>query len=204
MESDLLLRNIRSFISITEHEWQFIASLVSERHFRKKEFITREGEVARFTNIIESGSARAYYIDSNGQEHVIQLGIKGWWISDFASFTNQAPGLLYVEALEPTWVSSISYEHLQAIFEQVPAFERFYRLLIQKAYASFQNRVLENLSLDAEQRYLLFRQRYPDMDAVLPQKHVASYLGISAEFLSKIKKRLHEAQRKKNRTTMSF
>lgn len=188
-------------VPITDEDWQFISSLVMERDFRKGAFISREGEVNRFTNFIQKGSARVYYIDVNGHEHVIQLGIRGWWVSDFASFSNQQAGLLYTEALEPTRVTSLSYEHMQLIFEKIPLFERFYRLLIQKAYASFQHRVLQGLSLDAEQRYILFREKHPEMDAQLPQKHIASYLGMSAEFLSKIKKRLHEKLKKHQRST---
>jgi CRP-like cAMP-binding protein len=123
------------------------------------------------------------------------LGIRGWWISDFASFITQKKGLLYTEALSPTTVISFSYENFQIIYENIPLFERFYRLLIQRAYASFQHRVLHNLSMDAEQVYCSFREAYPALDEQIPQKHVASYLGMSAEFLSKIKKRIHEKRK---------
>ena len=203
MERDLLLANIRSFVPITDSDWQAIFSLTIQRRFKKKDFISREGEVNRFTNFIEEGCARVFYIDSNGQEHVVQLGIRGWWISDFASFITQKKGLLYVEALEPTMVSSLSYDNLQRLCEEIPVFERFYRLLIQKAYASFQYRMLQNLSMDAEQRYLQFREAYPEMEATIAQKHIASYLGMSAEFLSKIKKRVHEKNRSRHRKTSS-
>ena len=202
METDLLLTNIRSIIPITDSDWQLVSSMAVHRSFQKKEFISREGEVNRFTNFIEEGSARVFYIDGKGQEHVIQLGIPGWWTSDFASFTTQKKGLLTTEALEPTKIISFSYDHLQLIYDRIPVFERFYRLLIQNAYASFQHRMLQNLSMDAEQRYLLFCERYPDMDARIPQKHIASYLGMSAEFLSKIKKRIH-GRIKQNRITTS-
>jgi CRP-like cAMP-binding protein len=203
MEEPLLLQNIRSVVPVSDADWQFINSLSEERVLRKGDFINREGEVNRFTNFIESGSARVFYIDNNGQEHVIQLGIRGWWVSDFASFITQKPGLLYAEALEPTKMVVFSYDDVQLIYEKIPLFERFYRLLIQKAYASFQYRILQNLSMDAEQRYLQFRESYPGIDAQLPQKHIASYLGMSAEFLSKIKKRLHQKRKKQSSTTSS-
>jgi CRP-like cAMP-binding protein len=198
MEESLLLKNIRTFVPISEQEWQFITSQSFERSFRKGEYFCREGEICRYTNFIESGSGRVFYIDTNGNEHVVQLGIRGWWISDFAGFTNQTKGLMNAEALEPTKVISFSYENFQAIYEKIPLFERFYRLLIQKAYASFQNRVLQNISMDAEQRYVEFCSKYPEMDASIPQKHIASYLGMSAEFLSKIKKRLHAKRKPTN------
>lgn len=204
MDSDLLLANIRSEVSITDAEWQYIASLAIERTFKKGQFINREGEVNRFTNFIQKSSVRVYYIDGNGHEHVIQLGIRGWWVSDFASFITQKPGVLYVEALEPTAVISFSYDHLQLIYEKVPVFERFYRLLIQKAYSSFQHRMLQSLSMDAEERYMYFRENYPDMEAQLSQKHIASYLGMSAEFLSKIKKRVLQKSRSDHGLTSSL
>jgi CRP-like cAMP-binding protein len=192
MDEELLLNNIRQYVNITDEDYQVILAFAVERNFRKGEFIQREGEVNRYTNFIQSGSARVFYIDGSSSEHIIQLGIRGWWISDFASFITQGKGLLYVEALEPTVVTSFSYENFQTIYERIPIFERFYRLLIQKAYASFQHRVLHDLSMDAEQRYINFSMKHPEMDQQISQKHVASYLGMSAEFLSKIKKRIHE------------
>lgn len=195
MDQDLLRNNISSIVPLSDSEWGTIAALCFERDFKRGAFINQEGEVNRYTNFILSGSARVYHIDLEGQEHVIQLGIRGWWISDFASFITQKPGLLFTEALEPTRVMSLSFDSLQLLYDQIPAFERFYRLLIQKAYASFQQRVLQNLSMDAETRYRNFREAYPELDLQIAQKHIASYLGMSAEFLSKIKKRVHQ-QRK--------
>lgn len=197
MDQDFLLCNIRSSVPVNDADWEYISSLGIQRQFKKGQLISREGEVSRFTNFIEAGAIRVFYIDNDGKEHVVQLGIRGWWISDFASFINQQPGLFYVESLELTSVISFSYENIQDIFEKVPVFERFYRLLIQKAYSSFQYRMLQSLTMDAEQRYLQFRKRHADIDVQLSQKHIASYLGISAEFLSKIKKRIHQKTRSK-------
>lgn len=194
-----LLQHLKQYIQLTEAEEQIIINHLTPRTFKRGEFLTKEGEINRYTNYIVSGATRVYYIDQAGQEHVIQLGMKNWWTSDFSSFITQTKGILYTEALEKTEVLSFSYEHLQEVYRQVPAMERFFRLLIQKAYAAFQRRVLESLSMDAEQRYLAFRDMYPDMDQHLSQKHIASYLGMSAEFLSKIKKRIVEKQRSKTR-----
>lgn len=194
-----LLQHLKQYIQLTEAEEQIIIDHLTPRTFKRGEFLTKEGEINRYTNFIISGAARVYYIDQAGQEHIIQLGICDWWTGDFSSFITQTKGILYTEALEKTEVLSFSYEHLQEVYRQVPAMERFFRLLIQKAYAAFQRRVLESLSMDAEQRYLAFREMYPNMDQYLSQKHIASYLGMSAEFLSKIKKRIVEKQRSKSR-----
>jgi CRP-like cAMP-binding protein len=205
MKPNLLLSNIRSFVPITEEEWLFISAQGVERSFKKGQFINKAGEINRFTNFIESGSARVFHIDSDGNEKVLQLGIAGWWISDFASFIAQKEGLLFTEALETTSVISFSYESIQLIYKEVPLFERFYRLLVQRAYVSFQYRMLHNLSMDAEQRYINFSQTYPDMDQQVSQKHIASYLGMSAEFLSKVKKRIYQKRKSRGDTsTTSF
>jgi CRP-like cAMP-binding protein len=177
MDQDLLLNNIRQYVPITDEDFQVILAFAVDRKFNKGEFIQREGEVNRYTNFIQSGSARVYYIDGASSEHVIQLGIRGWWISDFASFITQRKGLLCVEALEPTLVTSFSYENIQLIYEKVPLFERFYRLLIQKAYASFQYRVLHDLSMDAEQRYINFNTNIPRWINRYPKNMLLPILG---------------------------
>lgn len=199
MQRELLLSNFRNYVSITDHEWQIASSLITERTFKKGEFINREGEVNRFTHFIESGSARVFYINSDGQEHVVQLGIRGWWVGDFPSFITQTKGMLYTEALEQTNILAFSYDNLQTLYQEVPVFERFFRLLIQKAYASFQYRILHNMSMDAEQRYRNFSETYPLLDQQISQKHIASYLGMSAEFLSKVKKRIHERRKEQKK-----
>lgn len=198
MDSDLLIANIKRYVQLTPDDAQAILAGVIARSFARGQFINKEGEVSRYTNFITRGSARAYYTDNEGQEHVVQLAIRDWWISDYSSFILQQPALLHCEALEPVKALSISYDYLEQLYTTVPAMERFYRLLIQKAYASFQHRVLQGLSMDAETRYINFRNAYPEMDQQIPQKHIASYLGMSAEFLSKVKKRLMLKERSRH------
>jgi CRP-like cAMP-binding protein len=196
MDYDLLLKNIGKHISLLPEEEEKVLSKLTERRFRKGEFINSEGEINRYTNFVVKGSARTFYIDNNGHEHIIQLAIREWWIGDFTSFISQQPGMLYTMALENLEMLSLTYENLQTLYREVPKLERFFRILIQKAYASFQLRTLQNLSFDAEQRYISFRNAYPEMDQQISQKHIASYLGMSAEFLSKIKKRIVERERR--------
>jgi CRP-like cAMP-binding protein len=190
MPYELIFNNFRRFIVLDEADEQVIIPCFTVRSFKRGDYINSEGEINRYTNFITSGSARVFHLDQSGQEHVVQLGIRGWWISDYASFLSQQPGRLYTEALEPTEVISISYDNLHLLFDTLPKMERFYRLVIQRAYMAFQARMLNNLSLDAEARYLAFREANPEIDALISQKHIASYLGMSAEFLSKIKKRV--------------
>lgn len=197
MSTTLLFNNFRQYIALGPDDEAVVQSLLTPRRFGKGEFINTEGSINRYTNFITAGAARVYYIDRSGQEHVIQLGIEGWWVGDYPSFISQKPGFLYTEALKPIEMLSISYENMQVLYEQVPKMERFFRLITQRAYSAFQQRMLQNLSMDAEARYLAFRESYPDLDLRIPQKHVASYLGMSAEFLSKIKKRVAQRQQRR-------
>lgn len=196
MSCALILESFRRHIALAPEEERILVSLLTPRSFKKGQLINAEGEINRYTNFITRGSARVFYIDQNGQEHVIQLGIEGWWIGDYPSFIMQQPGYLYTEALRPLEALAFSYENQQKLFELVPKAERFFRLLTQRAYAAFQQRMLQNLSMDAEQRYVAFFDAYPDLDRQIAQKHIASYLGMSAEFLSKIKKRIVQHRRR--------
>ena len=191
--------NFKNFINLTPEEEGLVLQHILERRFKRGDFLNSEGEVNRFTNFITKGSARVYYIEPNGHEHVVQLGISKWWVGDFPSFITQTKATMYTEALEATEVLSVSYDHLQLLYEKVPKMERFFRLLIQKAYAAFHRRVLESLGMDAEQRYIAFRNTYPEMDLQISQKHIASYLGMSPEFLSTVKKRIVEKERERKR-----
>jgi CRP-like cAMP-binding protein len=190
MEPGLLIENIRQYINLSSSDEQEIWKRCTPREFKRGEFINVEGEVNRFTNFIVSGSSRVYYIDPEGVEHVVQLGIEGWWVGDFPSFITQTPATMFTEALEKTSLIAFSYDDLQEVYSTVPKMERFFRILIQKAYASFHKRTLEALSLNAEERYLSFSEAYPLLDQRISQKHIASYLGMTPEFLSTLKKRI--------------
>jgi CRP-like cAMP-binding protein len=199
MDYQLLLDNFKQFVLLTPGEEQEVLSYATERSFKRREFITADNEINRYTNFIVKGSCRVFYIDNDGHEHIVQLGISRWWTGDFSSFITQQPGMMYTESLEQTDLLSFSYDNLQKVYERVPKMERFFRLIIQRAYASFQKRVLQSLSMDAEQRYIAFRNAYPEMDQQISQKHIASYLGMSPEFLSTIKKRIVQKQRNRSK-----
>ncbi len=131
-------------------------------------------------------------MSDEGQEHTIQFAIEDWFISDFNSYINQTPASLFVEAIEDSVIQQIAYEDVENLCAQNPKFERFFRLVAQKAFAYSQQRVLSNLGKSAEERFLEFNDLYPSIVQRVPQYTLASYLGMSPEFLSKIRKRLAE------------
>ena len=197
MDITFLLSHLSKHIRLAPDEQAILAQLLTYRKYKKGQYLIHEGSVQRKTHFIQKGSARAYYLDAEGYEHVIQLAIEGWWISDIHSFIKDMPAMLHVQALEDTELWELSHANLELLYEKVPQFERYFRIVTQNAFASFQRRMLEKLSMDAEARYLAFAQKYPEMNSRLPQKVVASYLGMSAEFISKIKKRIAQKEQGK-------
>lgn len=196
MNVDLLIQSIEKVISLSDSDKELIATLLRERKVKKGQFLVHEGSVSRFTNFVKEGSIRTYFIDLNGQEHIVQFAIEGWWISDLNSFITQVPATFNVQAIEDSVVLDLSFENLEILYEKIPKMERYFRVLTQRAFVAFQHRILQNISMTAEDRYLSFVKKYPKIELRIPQRLVASYLGISPEFLSKIKKRLKESKNK--------
>lgn len=194
---NLLIKSFRGLINLTDDEASWILSQCKQSSYKKGHYIVREGDVSKNGIFILEGSVRSFFIDINGQEHVIQLGVEGWWVGDLESFVHQQQGKFYVEAIENSTVLLLPFDTLQIMYQKIPAIERYYRIMFQNAFITFQKRALENLSMDAESRYRSFKEKYPEMDLRIPQKHIASYLGMSAEFLSKIKKRVMLLERRK-------
>ena len=198
MTHDLLLSGIEKHVTLSESDKAYIRSIFTPRKYKKGQFLLHEGAVCRNQMFITTGIVITYLIDLEGHEHIIQLGIEGWWIGDFQSYVFQQPAMCNVQAIEDTEILEAPYEKIQKLYEVVPQFDRFHRILIQYAYVAFQQRMLQNLSMRAEDRYLAFRGKYPKLELRLPQKYIASYLGITPEFLSRIKKSLQQSESKKS------
>ncbi|MBX2968464.1 MAG: Crp/Fnr family transcriptional regulator [Cyclobacteriaceae bacterium] len=192
MKTALLIESLEKHIPLSESDKKLILSCLRERKVKKGQFLVHEGAVSRCTNFVNEGSVRTYFIDMNGQEHIVQFAIEGWWISDLNSFIMQTPATFNVQAIEDCVILELPFESLEMLYERVPKMERYFRVITQRAFVAFQQRIVQNISMTAEDRYLAFQQKYPRIELRIPQKLVASYLGISAEFLSKIKKRLKE------------
>ncbi|MCU0417979.1 MAG: Crp/Fnr family transcriptional regulator [Cytophagaceae bacterium] len=152
-----------------------------------KHSITQPGEICTIEAYILKGIARTYFINEQGDEVTVHFAKEDWWIGDVASFTLQRPSLLHIETLEETYMLTISYERKEQLYAEYPIFERIFRLMIQRTHAFLMNRLVSVLSESADKRYQYFLDRYPDVPQRVPQHYIASYLGISPEFLSKIR-----------------
>ena len=176
-------------VRLSDEERTFFHGILQRKTIKKKTFLLRKGEVCNFEAYIVKGCIRTFYIDENGFEINLQFAVEDWWVSDIASFTDRKPSGLFIQTLEESELLMIDHDHKEQLFRTYPKFERMFRLMLQRNLSVLQNRFLATVSQPAEQRYLDFIQRYPDIQQRVPQHMIASYLGISAEFLSKIRKR---------------
>ena len=149
-----------------------------------------EAQVAKDVAFVVSGCLRSYSIDQNGFEHILQFAPPGWWVSDMHSFIKQQPGTLYIDAVDDSEILMMLKSDLEKLLITIPRLERFFRVIAENALATYQHRLIGNLSLSAMERYINFCRLYPSLIECLPQKQVAAYIGVTPEFLSKM---LHKA-----------
>jgi CRP-like cAMP-binding protein len=185
-----ILQNVSKCIVLNEKEQVLFFNLLEEKHYPKKTMLLQEGEICQFEAYVEQGCIRTYFIDEKGFEVTLQFGIEDWWVSDIASFHDQKPSFLYIETLEDVKLLTLSPQNKEMLLSEIPKFERVFRLLLQRNLSATQHRLVNTLSLTAQEKYLEFLRKYPSIPQRVPQHYIASYLGISAEFLSKIRTRL--------------
>jgi len=185
---NLILQNIAKHISLTKEQENYFLSLLKNKKVRKKLFLSQEGDISKGPFFVTKGILRSYTVDKNGFEHVLQFAPPGWWIADMYSLITQQPGSLSIDAVEDSDVLLLPKQELDKLYNEIPAFERFFRILAENALVTVQQRLIDNLSLTAKERYANFCKRYPLLIERLPQKQVASYIGVTPEFLSKMLK----------------
>lgn len=191
-----LRKHLERRISVSNAEFDFITKKIFVKSFKKREVISAAGEVCRYQGYIHKGCVRMFFTDEKGHEHVVQLGFEDWWTGDIMSFITGQPADYTIEALEETEMFLIDREDMEWLYAQIPKLERFFRILIQNAFVAAQQRMISNMSKSAEERYLMLVQKYPQMELRVAQHHIASYLGITPEALSRIKKHLIEKSRR--------
>jgi len=185
-----ILQNVGKHIHLSETEADYFVSLLQRRTLKRKEFLLKEGDVCKTENFITKGCLRTYTIDENGVEHTIMFAMEDWWIGDLYGFWTQTPSTHFIEALEDSELLQISKPNLDKLLETVPKFERFYRIVFQNALIAERRRVNQNLSFTAEQRYLNFIEKYPELENRISLKLIATFLGITPEFLSMIRNKI--------------
>lgn len=187
MTHDLILSNISKHISLEQEEISWFISIIRQQQISKKDFILREGQICKNISFVHSGTLRAYYTDKEGKESTIMFATEDWWITDMFCFINKQPAMLNIAAVEHSCIFKLQKTDLDNLYIKVPKFERFFRIMMQNAYIREQLRVIQNLTLTAEERYNNFLAEYPRVVKNVTQKQIASYLGITPEFLSTIR-----------------
>jgi CRP-like cAMP-binding protein len=188
MPHDLILKNIAKHIALDKEEEAFFLSLMKEKKVAKKTLLLKGGQICKYINFVDSGALRAFHVDKDEKEATIMFALPDWWITDMYCFLHAKPAKVYIQAIEDSNILQLSKENLEKLYLKVPKFERFFRILMQNAYTREQLRIIENLTLSAEQRYEHFLDKYPLFAKAVSQKQIASYLGITPEFLSAIRK----------------
>jgi CRP-like cAMP-binding protein len=190
MNIDLVLQNVSKHISLDEREKEYFSSLLEPRSLKRRQMLLNEGEVCRHSTFVTMGCLKSFTVDKSGVEHILSFAPRDWWIGDMYSLISQKPGVLNIEAIADTEVLMLGRENQHQLYKNVPKFERFFRIIIENSLVANQQRLINNLSLSAEERYLDFMKKYPSILEYTPQHSIASYLGITPEFLSKIRARL--------------
>jgi CRP-like cAMP-binding protein len=189
---DNLRKHLERRISISNAEFDFITKKINVKTFKKKEVISAAGEVCKYQYYVNKGCFRMYYTDDKAHEHVVQIGFEDWWAGDIMSFVTGQPADYTIEALEECELFLFDRQDMEWLYAQVPNLERSFRILVQNALVASQLRMISNMSKSAEERYLNLVKKYPHMELRVAQHHIASYLGITPEALSRVKKHILE------------
>lgn len=177
-------------MELSDAEVDELKKIVKTTRVRKRQFIDQPGFTSGYRNYIYQGAFRSFFVDNEGKDHTVQIAIEDWFVSDFYSYITQTPATLFVEALEDAIILQMTYHDIEGLCKKTHSLSEYFRITTERAFAFSRKRALSNLSKDAEQRYLEFTERYPGMANRIPQKVIASYLGMSPEFLSRIRRQL--------------
>ena len=187
---DQLARSIAEKVTLTPAEFELCKTFFIPKKIRKKQTLLLEGDICTYNAFIEKGILRSYTIDEKGNEHSVQFAFEGWWITDLSSFLLGQTSTYTIEALEDSELLLLTYSAREELMDALPKFERYQRLLLQNAYIALQTRINAALNDSAEEKYVKLTISYPDVIARVPQHMIASYLGLTPETLSRVRKQL--------------
>jgi len=188
MPIDQLIEHFAQYIPLREIEKNELGQRVVEKKVKRRQFILQQNDVCKHYTFVLSGCFKMYGVDSNGTEHNIQFAAENEWIADIGSFHSEKESRLYIEAVEPSMVLQIGKPDLIYLYHNHPKFDRIFRVIVEEKFIEIQNRVLQNISSTADERYFTFLEQYPRLANRLPNTQIASYIGITPEFLSKIRR----------------
>lgn len=187
---EVLHQKVNEIIQISEEEFAIAKTLFIPKKLRKKRFLLQDGDPCKYTIFVEKGLLRSFTIDEKGNEHILQFSMQGWWAADLYSFLTGEPSKYNIQALEDSELLLITQPSWDQLLEEVPAFERYFRILIQNNLIATQRRLMVTFSETAEEKYLRLLNDFPDIIQQVPQHMIASYIGITRETLSRIRSQI--------------
>jgi len=187
---ELIDANVAKHIQLTQEEINLFHSLLHVKKFKKKQFLLQPGEICNFTGFITKGCIKNYFVDEKGNDFIMSFAIEDWWVGDISSFYEHKPASIFIETIEDTELLMMDFQGNEQLFKGIPKFERFFRILIQRSLTNLQTRFFQTLAKPAEERYLEFLKKYPQVAQRVPQQLIASYIGVTPEFLSKIRNKM--------------
>jgi CRP-like cAMP-binding protein len=187
---ELFFQKFNETVPLNQGEQDLIKTYLSPKKLRKKQFLLQETDVCKYIAFVEKGALRAYTVSEKGAEHIIQFALEGWIISDLYSFLTSEPATYNIDALENSELVLISKTAHEDLLQKVPKYETYTRMQITGAYIAMQRRLTSIISLSLEERYNYFTSLYPDILQRVPQHMIASYMGLTPETISRVRKRL--------------
>ena len=189
MYNQMIIENISKYIRLRPSESEFVISLMEKRTVARKQYLLRTGEICRYDYFIAKGCVKVCYSDEKGIECIIKFAPENWWVIDLDSFLNGKPSLFYIQTIENVELYQLSRSNYELLNRNLPQFQKFSNERWQQGFISLQQRIMQNLSMTAEERYHQFINKYPGLEQRIPLKLIASYLGITPEFLSMLRKK---------------
>lgn len=177
-------------LKFSKKEIELIESVFHKATYKKGTVLLKAGDIVNNQYYIYDGCLRSYHIDTHGKEHTVQFGVNDWWISDYTAFFSSSKSIMNIEVLSDAILYRLSKKDKEYLYAEIPQIESFFRRKLERAFAAFQKRILSNLSQTATEQYMNFIQKYPNIERSVKNYHIASYLGITTESLSRIRKDL--------------
>jgi len=184
-----ILSHITRHVSLTKTEEDFFISILIPVKLKQGEFAEKAGDITHNFIHVNSGCLMTYFTDKEGSDQVIQFATAGWWTGDLHSLTTQQPSIYTTRALADSEILLLPKIRMEELMERFPVFERYFRIMFQNSLVTHQKRIIEAFASTAEERYENFQKKYPHLEQFVPLKYIASYLGITPEFLSKIRRK---------------
>ena len=189
MNTTNLIKNIRKHIHLNENEISVLEKYVKCVNLKKNEFLLKEGQVCRSMYFVEKGCLRMYFMNKKSAEQITQFAIENWWLTDYYSFTDKTNTDYYIQAIEDSEILAISSLIFDELLNEIPTLEKYFRLIMQKAVASSQHRAKLQYQMSKEEFYLHFVGSFPEFNQRVPQYMIASYLGLTPEYVSELRKK---------------